>query len=99
MMGADTYETEDELKANRDAGRPHLGIGRNCHIRGAIIDKNARIGDNVSLSAEGKEDGVYAHGVVIRDGVLVVPKGVRCPTERSRSRRGAPVARGASLCP
>jgi glucose-1-phosphate adenylyltransferase len=79
MMGADTYETEDELKVNRDAGRPHLGIGFNCHIKGAIIDKNARIGDNVSLSADGKDDGVYAHGVVIRDGVLVVPKGVAVP--------------------
>lgn len=79
MMGADTYETEQEVAANQSAGRPHLGLGFNCHIRGAIIDKNARIGDNVTLTAEGKPDGVYAHGIVIRDGVLVVPKGVAVP--------------------
>jgi glucose-1-phosphate adenylyltransferase len=80
MMGADSYETEDEMKANAAVGRPHLGLGFNCKVKGAIIDKNARIGDNVSLSPDGKEDGVYAHGVVIRDGVLVVPKGVTVPS-------------------
>ena len=80
MMGADTYETEQEVAANLAASRPHLGLGFNCHIKGAIIDKNARIGDNVTLTADGKPDGVYAHGIVIRDGVLVVPKGVSVPS-------------------
>ncbi|HTQ32285.1 MAG TPA: glucose-1-phosphate adenylyltransferase [Opitutaceae bacterium] len=80
MMGADSYQTEDELKADTDAGRPHIGLGRNCHIRKTIIDKNARIGDNVKLSPEGKPDGTYAHGIVIRDGVLVVPKGAVVPS-------------------
>lgn len=75
MMGADTYETEEELKANVAAGIPHLGVGRKCNIRGAIIDKNARIGDGVTLTAEGKADGNYPHGIVVRDGVLLVPKG------------------------
>ncbi len=79
MMGADMYETEADLKANVEAGRPHLGIGLGCNIKGAIIDKNARIGDNVSLVVDGKADGLYPHGVVVRDGVLVVPKGVTVP--------------------
>ncbi len=80
MMGADNYESEDEFAANDAAGQPHLGIGHNSHIHHAIIDKNARIGDNVKLSPAGKEDGTYAHGVVIRDGVLCVPKGVVVPS-------------------
>ncbi|HZP60760.1 MAG TPA: glucose-1-phosphate adenylyltransferase [Opitutaceae bacterium] len=80
MMGADAYQTEDEIKADIEAGRPHIGIGRNGNIRKAIIDKNARIGDNVTLSPEGKPDGTYAHGIIIRDGVLVVPKGGVVPT-------------------
>jgi glucose-1-phosphate adenylyltransferase len=75
MMGADTYETEEELRANEAKGIPHMGVGKNCRIKGAIIDKNARIGDGVTLTAEGKADGAYPHGVIVRDGVLLVPKG------------------------
>ena len=56
-------------------GLPPIGIGRDCQIHHAIIDKNARLGDGVRLSPAGKPDGAYAHGIVIRDGVLVVPKG------------------------
>lgn len=75
VMGSDYYESEEDLKANSAKGLPNLGVGKRCNIRKAIIDKNARIGDGVVLSPEGKPDGTYAHGVVIRDGVLVVPKG------------------------
>jgi glucose-1-phosphate adenylyltransferase len=79
MMGADFYETEQELESNRQAGRPHVGIGAGSHIEHAIIDKNARIGAGVKILAAGKPDGTYAHGIIIRDGVLVVPKGVVVP--------------------
>ncbi|MFT3781615.1 MAG: glucose-1-phosphate adenylyltransferase [Nibricoccus sp.] len=80
MMGADFYETDDQLKDNLSRGVPSIGVGYNCNIRGSIIDKNARIGDNVVLSPDGKPDGTYTHGVIIRDGVLVVPKGGVVPT-------------------
>jgi glucose-1-phosphate adenylyltransferase len=53
---------------------------KNARIQKAIIDKNARIGDDVKLSPDGKADGNYAHGIVIRDGVLVVPKGGIIPS-------------------
>ena len=80
MMGADYYETVEELEANRAAGRPHLGIGKNCRIYYAIIDKNTRIGDGCNLSPKGKADGRYLDGaIIIRDGVLVVPKGAILP--------------------
>ena len=76
VMGSDYYETDEQLAANTAKGRPHLGVGKHCRIKGAIIDKNARIGDGCVLIADGKADGKYADGaVVIRDGVLVVPKG------------------------
>lgn len=79
MMGADYYESEDQLQANAAKGLPNLGVGAGSFIEHAIIDKNARIGANVRLSAHGKADGTYDHGVIIRDGVLVVPKGVVVP--------------------
>ena len=80
LMGADYYETDEQMAANLKLGRPHLGVGKNCRVKGAIIDKNARIGDGCVLLAEGKADGMYADGsVVVRDGVLVVPKGAVLP--------------------
>ncbi len=80
MMGSDYYESEAQLKSNVDKGRPHLGVGKNCRISWSIIDKNARIGDVCVLNPHGKPDGKYANGaVIIRDGVLVVPKGVSLP--------------------
>ena len=80
MMGADYYQTKQEMQADKDKGRPRIGVGLNCHIKRTIIDKNARIGDNVSLSPEGKADGDYAHDVVIRDGILCVCKGAVIPS-------------------
>ncbi len=80
MMGADYYQTEKEVLADREKGRLPIGVGRNCRIRRTIIDKNARIGDHVTLSPEGKTDGDYAHDVVIRDGILCVCKGAVIPS-------------------
>ena len=80
MMGADYYQTEKEVRADRANGAIPIGIGRNCNIRHAIIDKNARIGDGVKLSPDGKADGDYPHGVVIRDGILCVCKGATIPS-------------------
>lgn len=71
MMGADHYETElkDEMP-----GAPRIGIGENCVINGAIIDKNARIGNRVVITPEGKSQDFDGEGFYIRDGIVVVPK-------------------------
>jgi glucose-1-phosphate adenylyltransferase len=80
MMGADYYETPEQQLDNASKGIFNIGVGCNCEIEHTIIDKNARIGNNVKLSPKGKPDGDYAHGIIIRDGVLVVPKGVIVPS-------------------
>lgn len=80
VMGADYYETTEQLAANIARGVPRLGVGKHCRIKGAIIDKNTRIGDGCVLSPEGRSDGSYLDGaVIIRDGVLVVPKNAIVP--------------------
>jgi len=74
VMGSQWFETDEERDENARLGRPNLGIGRNVHIENAIVDVNARIGDDVTLSPAGKPEG-YAHGpIVVRDGVLVVTR-------------------------
>lgn len=76
MMGADYYagETEDT------GGEIPPGIGRDCHVEDAIIDKNVRIGDRVVISPNGKENGHYDR-FSISDGVIVVPKGTVIPSD------------------
>ena len=59
---------------------PSAGVGNNCVIVRSIIDKNARIGDNVILNPEGKEDGQYPHGITVRDGILIVSKDAIVPS-------------------
>jgi glucose-1-phosphate adenylyltransferase len=75
LMGLDDYETPEEAQSATARGLPAAGVGRNCHIERAIIDKNARIGDNVRLSPEGKPENVDGDDWYIRDGIVVVPKG------------------------
>src|SRR5271157_1689016 len=81
LMGADFYQDEDP-QPNPD--RPPLGIGRHCVIEEAIIDKNARIGDGVVLTPEGKPRNVDGDNYYIRDGVVVVPKGAVIPAGTSK---------------
>ncbi|MEP6706352.1 MAG: glucose-1-phosphate adenylyltransferase [Pyrinomonadaceae bacterium] len=76
MMGADYYQSLEELAQDHAAGRPRVGIGEGSVITRAIIDKNARIGSGVRLvneagteNADG-EDGSY----YIRDRIIIVPK-------------------------
>jgi glucose-1-phosphate adenylyltransferase len=74
MMGADYYEPR------RPRRRIPLGIGRNCHIKGAIIDKNARIGDNVRIANKKKTRHLDGDGYYIRDGIVVVEKDAQIPS-------------------
>jgi ADP-glucose pyrophosphorylase len=50
MMGADYYETEDEIAQMLKEGKIPLGVGANSRISNCIIDKNARIGKNVVIA-------------------------------------------------
>jgi glucose-1-phosphate adenylyltransferase len=79
VMGADYFESGEE-KARREAqGIPPIGIGRDCEVRNAIIDKNARIGQGVRLiNARGVRDEL-AEAYCIVNGIVVVPKNAVLP--------------------
>ncbi|HSE97217.1 MAG TPA: sugar phosphate nucleotidyltransferase, partial [Blastocatellia bacterium] len=74
MMGADSYQTLDEMQQDMDRNHPRIGIGRNCHIRRAIIDKNARIGSGVRVLNEAGHKELDGDGYYIRDGIVIIPK-------------------------
>jgi glucose-1-phosphate adenylyltransferase len=71
LMGADYYE------GDRPIGRgnvPPVGIGHGCRIQGAIIDKNARIGENVRIEPFPRGTDLDHEIWTVRDGVVVIPK-------------------------
>jgi glucose-1-phosphate adenylyltransferase len=76
IMGADYYQSLEDMRSDTSRGFPRLGIGEQSVIRKAIIDKNARIGSGVKLLNEvgtlnaDAEDRSY----FIRDGIILVPK-------------------------
>jgi glucose-1-phosphate adenylyltransferase len=74
MMGADYFESNEEKARNAAAGIPPIGIGRECEIRKAIIDKNARIGNGVKLINAKSTRDEQTDNYVIVNGIIVVPK-------------------------
>ena len=71
MMGADYYDTP---KAREIAGGVPIGVGPNCSIHGAILDKNTRIGEGVKISAFPEGTEFDEENYSVRDGIVVVPK-------------------------
>lgn len=79
IMGQDYFETESQWKEAQAQGKPRMGIGKNTFIEKTIVDKNARIGDNVRISPEGKPANHDGEGYHIRDGIVVIPKNTVIP--------------------
>jgi glucose-1-phosphate adenylyltransferase len=79
LLGADFYETDGQFADNRRQGLPDVGIGDGTVITRAIVDKNCRIGRGVRIVNHQN----LSHGegdlFVIRDGIVVLPKGTVVP--------------------
>ncbi len=73
IMGADFYEKEPPK------GMPPIGVGRDCYIKNAIIDKNARIGDGAYITPDNKPDETITDLYTIREGIIVIPKNAVIP--------------------
>lgn len=78
-LGNDFYESAESVARHEKAGQPRIGIGAHCKIDNAIIDKNARIGNNVTITPAGKPDTVDHELYYIRDGVVIIPKNAIIP--------------------
>ena len=76
LMGADYFDSADEATS---AEIP-LGIGSNCHIEGALIDKNARIGRDVTILPFPREVNFDNDYYFVRDGIVVIPKNTIIPS-------------------
>jgi glucose-1-phosphate adenylyltransferase len=79
LLGADTYETLEDMERAAADGLPPIGIGEEAVIENAIVDKNARVGRGVRILNERGERDRDASNYHIRDGVVVIPKGAVVP--------------------
>jgi glucose-1-phosphate adenylyltransferase len=70
LMGADYY---DEPGMPLPSGIP-IGVGPNCQIEGAIIDKNVRIGEGVVIQPFPRGTEIDNGNWVVQDGIVVIPK-------------------------
>ena len=71
MMGADYYD---------DSGDIPMGIGENCDIEGAIIDKNVRMGANVVIKPFPLGTELETEMYTVKDGIVVIPKRTILPS-------------------
>jgi glucose-1-phosphate adenylyltransferase len=75
MMGADYYGDAPTIDTSK------MGIGKNCFIRNAILDKNVRVGDNVIIDYKGPKKEIETELYHIIDGIVVVPKNSYIPAD------------------
>ena len=74
MMGSDFYQSLEEIEQSRSDGTPLIGVGEQCEIENAILDKSCSIGDGVKIKGGSHlADGDFPTHT-IRDGIVVVKK-------------------------
>jgi glucose-1-phosphate adenylyltransferase len=82
IMGADFFETDAAIAEHSVRGLPPVGIGAGAIIEGAIVDKNCRIAAGAKIvNPKGIVDTADGGVVVVRDGVIVVPKDTTVPAD------------------
>jgi glucose-1-phosphate adenylyltransferase len=71
VMGQDFYESPDRLAP---VGAPEMGLGHGAWIERTIVDKNARIGNDVRITPDGKPPHFDGPNFYVRDGLVIIPK-------------------------
>ncbi len=72
MMGSDFYESEEDLKKNNVG--IFMGIGDGCKIHNCIIDKNCRIGNNVTINGGTHLKDIETDTYMVKEGIVVIKK-------------------------
>jgi glucose-1-phosphate adenylyltransferase len=77
MMGSDYHETLKEIEEKKI--NILMGIGERCYIKNAILDKNCRIGDDVTIKGGSHLQDTETDTYAIKDGIVVIKNGVTIP--------------------
>jgi glucose-1-phosphate adenylyltransferase len=79
VSGTDRYESNAEREQCLQRGTPPMGVGAGSRVERAILDKDCRIGANVRIANEKGLREAEGDNYVIRDGIVVIPKGAVVP--------------------
>lgn len=79
LMGNDFYESIEHMELASKSGTPLVGVGENCFIQNAIIDKDCRIGHNVVVKGGTHLQDTDNQLYTIKEGIIVVKKGAILP--------------------
>lgn len=77
MMGSDFYQALEEIL---DESVVNMGIGKNCYIKNAILDKNCCIGDNVKIEGGSHLEDIDTKTYTVKEGIVIVKKGAVIPS-------------------
>jgi len=79
VMGSDFYQSVTDIEKDLAKGKPIVGVGENCYIYQAIVEKNCRVGNNVFIKGgahlENRNEELYC----IKEGIVVIKKGKVIP--------------------
>ena len=84
LMGADYFDADPSSHAIP------LGIGPNCYVEGAILDKNVRLGEGVVIKPFPPDRDLDRDIWFVRDGIVVIPKNTEVPSGTLISPEGTP---------
>jgi len=77
IMGNDYFESLEDLSSPT---KIPMGIGKDCYIENAIIDKHVRIGDNVIIRGNNSLEDLETEHYVIKKGIVVLNKNAVIPS-------------------
>lgn len=80
VMGNDNYQTLEQINEGHQQHIPIMGIGDRCHIRNAIIDKNACIGDDVKINVGDPLPNGDFPTYTVQDGIVIIKKRAVIPS-------------------
>jgi len=72
IIGNSYYQTLTDIKQLPE--NELLGIGNNCHIENAIIDRNVKVGNNVTIVGDDSLEDIETDTYCIREGIIIVKK-------------------------
>ncbi len=77
VFGNDYYQKLNDI--SEEAQQKLLGIGKDCKVDGAIIEKNVKIGNFVEIIGSEDLEEVETDTYCIKDGIIVLKKGAVIP--------------------
>ena len=75
IMGSDRYQSIEAIEKCKKTNTPYVGIGERCYINNCIVDKNARIGNDVRINGGPHLKDIDTETYTVRDGIVVIKNG------------------------